>query len=153
MSEQKETLTDSRKLTLDQLIYSLNQLDAANEAIDKKAIALLQVASLGWFLLLFFTPVAYYYLFLFPLVIIFTVYILFPRTLFAPGTHDWGELYADYIYKNSEECFDQVLDDYFEVMTKLSPVNKHKSKAMQVSAILFFIQILVISILVRTGRI
>lgn len=139
-------LTDSQRLVLDQQIYSLNLVYRANEAIDEKAMGILQLASLIGIILAFFATIEIRWLALFPLIIVLAAYALAPKKAFQPGTDDWDKLYSDYVHQDGGDCFDQVLSDYSETMTKSLAINEHKSRIVKSATFLFGIQVVGVAI-------
>lgn len=132
---------------MDQQIYSLGQVDLANDAIDRKALGLLQLASLIWVLLALFATIEIIWLVLFPLIIILSIYAVAPKETFHAGPDDWDKLCESYINQNSEACFNQVLSDYVEVIGKLLEINERKSRIVQISAVLFCVQVIGVMII------
>ncbi len=137
-------MTDSRRLVLDQHYRRLSQLYKANDILDSKAMGLFHLTSLGLFGLIgmsIFVGNLFIGIASIPLGLMIILAVAWiPQDDFCPGSDDWNEIYTQYINKDYEACFDQVLSDCVETSEKLLAINNRKAKLAKISTVLFCLQ-------------
>jgi len=154
-------ITEYRKgLVLEQVLARLQLARESNRILDEKADRLMQAGALVMALLSLVSLSSL--LSIIPkeaaivgIVIAGGVFIVMIITSFSAtipeenpmvGPEDWEEAYNDYLYKDDERSFQQVLSDVFEVTDRIQALNANKALRVQRSGKLFIGLVVVLAI-------
>ena len=155
LEKNSTTLNIQQGLLLQQQWQRVSMLDRANEHLDNKAISFLQVGALlvavtgafnipdflagtstltmrGITLLAFLS---------FGIMIVLSTSIWAPSNYPIPGHSDWDQTIADYLNKNSEDSFLQVLSDLMQVADELKQLNTKKTTRLRWSVGVFLVEV------------
>lgn len=152
--EDDSDFSPQEKLVIEQRYYGLSKLDEANDALDNKALSLLQASGFILTLVsalrlpgLVTTPSLWVWL---PVLAGFVTFLAmlgvtlaawFPRTSGTPGKFDFDVIYDKYVDVDRNECFHQVVADFLGAYEILLDANKRKVTALKWAIILFGVQI------------
>jgi hypothetical protein len=152
----------NKNVILDQKYRLLDSLKDANRHLENKASGLVQtggfvlglVAAFGlvnttrsttsaWALgaaFLFFT-----------LSLVALLWSLFPKGREYPGSSDWDDTFNKYLYKESDECFEQVLSNILSAIQNHEDADKEKSDLVIIIGILFIFQLIALLVFIMTS--
>lgn len=151
--EDDSDYSPQEKLVIEQRYYGLSKMDEANDALDNKALSLLQASGFILTLVsalrlpgLMTTPSLWVWL---PVSVGFLTFLVmvglslaawFPRTSGTPGRFDFDEIYDKYVVADRDNCFHQVIADFLGAYEILLDANKRKTSTLRWAVILFGVQ-------------
>lgn len=150
--EDSSTPSFQEGLVLQQLQRNADKLDEANDAMDAKAMGLLQASSLVTGLLALLDYSIAKGSWLSGLAVIVALVCLFcmvlalleafrPRAYDTAGVADWDDIYKLHLSVSPEACFLQIVSNLINSIKSVEKINQEKREMLYWAVVLFAVQV------------